>query len=278
MKYLFLIIIASCSTVKSKTANPIIQNDRIQQLSEHYTDIYNEAIALSNGSWITGNGCDGMLYSGLSGAAGFPFDLTLAEYGNSGRFGRRPAPDCWNETDGDVGSKTTWSRDMSLGLAAYLWRTQDLTTLMRHIAYGNSRNWKMGEPSDNRVFYTPQIIGMFYQIQYALGGANNGNRNWPSIYPNDLTGYQVNLLLVDIWIRGEIDKIDEHMYSRIVSYMNKDPKNTLAKALYGIYSGDFNPAIDNCLKDITPDHVGDERRYQLAYLLFSCDLVLRKYK
>jgi len=65
----------------------------------------------------------------------------------------------------------------------------------------------MGKPlSDGRVLYSPQVIGMLYQMIYSLGGPDNANRHWPSVYPSGLDDFEAHLQVMSIVTRGEISR------------------------------------------------------------------------
>lgn len=191
---------------KAKDPSPSELQAELQQRYELKLAQAKELADEKNG-WISGRDCDGALWTGkYSCATGVPkVDMTASEFeGQPGRFGRRPAPACWNEQDGDVGSKTTWSRDMGKGLYRWAWCTDNREALERHASYGVKKTWKMGEPlDDGRVVYTPSMIGELYQLIYAMGGKDNVNRVWPSLYPSGLDDYQAHIQVLGIQIRGE---------------------------------------------------------------------------
>ena len=173
---------------------------------------------------------------------------------------------------------------------------------------------RMGDPiADGRTVYTPQIMGEMYQAIYALDSARNSfGRFWPHLYPDDfLPGtFQVHLLLISIAMRGEIAsyqgddenvpspkeeteqkityyddsyelttvlKISSLMFKRIKKYADEDLDNVLAWSLYGVYSGDYNHALDLCISGTVAEHANDEP-YKTVELAFSCGLMLRQLK
>lgn len=160
--------------------------------------------------WLDVDGCDAMIWSGKYAAVRYTtgVDIESAQI-EPGKWSRRPLPPCWSSDGGDVGSKTTWSRDMFIaGLGPWAWRTNRLDVLQDHATYGKAHNWQMGEPvADGRTIYTPSLIGILYQMIFYMGGEDSVNRVWPSIYVKGLTDYQAHLQVMDIWVRGEIGEL-----------------------------------------------------------------------
>lgn len=217
-----LVILAtfSCSTKKKDPLEPA-PNDKVPALKALYLERTKEAEGLrdkANG-WLTPLDCDGWQVTGKYAASPLVMsvDFTAAEYPTEpGRFHRRPLSlPCWTPEGGDTGSKTTWSRDMGLGVAVYAWSVRDRALLERHIAYGKTHPakweglpaWKMGEPlADGRAIYSPALIGLLYQVLHALGGEDNPDRAWPNYYTKGLRDYQAHLQALDILVRGEVSE------------------------------------------------------------------------
>jgi hypothetical protein len=107
---------------------------------------------------------------------------------------------------------------------------------------------------------------------------------------------------MSIWLRGDVSKhlndkpnmpektddevktksmaINQLMYYVLKSYAKKEPDNVLAHAVLGIYSGNFDHAIDLCLNEtlLERHHCNiDNRGCELAVLVFACDLILRSF-
>lgn len=245
--------------------------------------------------WLVQDDCDSMLWTGKYGAVtGITgVDLTVAEYPEEpGRFARRPLTNpCWTPEQGDVGSKTTWSRDMARGLFPYAWRTKNIALLERHAAYGAAHDWLMGEPlDDGRTIYTPATIGGLYQTIHALGGAENINRLWPDFYPAGLVDFEAHLQVMNIWLRGEVEEelarqqkpgnsddanptkpmpddasdvdkvpqgfallnVNQQQLDRLKEHAARDPRDPLFQAELGVYTGDMGPALDVCLDPAMP--------------------------
>lgn len=280
---LLIALLAGCAAEKNKDAEPV-ESDRLGGLKEIHEARLAEAVALSDNEWgwLTPEDCDGMLWSAKAAAGGQPgVNIEGSEYDTPGRFGRRPPPDCW--ADGkDQGAKTTWSRDTALGLIYAAVRSSNLALLQRHAAYGEKNKWKMGEPfDDGRTLYTPSIIGLLYQAIYFLGGEDNSARKIPNVYISGLNDFQAHLQVFEILLRGEIEGgIRDVMLDRLTEHAKREPQSAFYQAALATYTGDFGRAIETCMAGGTAGYVRcDEfRRCELADLIFSCDLVVRKLK
>ena len=264
-----------------------------------YYGMINEANALEDREtgWISDD-CDAIIWQAVY--AGSPLvneTIELAE--ENGRFYRTPRKNCWTKEQGDNGAKATTSRDGAIaGIFPFAWLTQDLQLLERHAKYGKANNWKMGEPlSDGRVIYTPQLIGLLYQMIYALGGENNPNRLWPSTYPKNLKDYEAHLQVKSIWLRGEIAKknnsgdaipkpqtsltygISQVMYDRLLEHAQREPQDPFYQYVLGLYSGDMQPAIDAIHAGTVGTYVrcNGEKGCFLAHRIFVAGLILKKF-
>jgi len=149
--------------------------------------------------WVV-DGCDAMLWEGKYRAVVGGGNVDAAKL-EKGRWGRRPVP-CWANGE-DLGSKTTWSRDMGLGFMFWMFRTGNLDNLVEHGNYGKKKNWKMGEPfADGRVYYTPNMIGTLFRAIKKMGGDSDLNILLPSSYPSGLEGFHAHLLVLRIALNG----------------------------------------------------------------------------
>jgi hypothetical protein len=301
---LCVLLVLSCSKDKREKAEPKT-DDRVDQVLALYNDLVARAEQIRDPEtgWLDRDGCDGMIWAGVYAAQVDGVDIEAAEFrGEPGRFGRRPPPPCWDPVTGDQGSKTTWSRDMFVaGLAVWAWHRERLDVLERHAAYGKANNWQMGEPlDDGRTLYTPAMIGLLYQMIYALGGENSANRLWPSTYPSGLTDYQAHLQVKSIYLRGEIagqvgdadavpanpgDKalhllsVSETMYQRIEEHYQREPSDPFYSFVWGCYSGDMSPAIDALLNGTVGTYVrcSQQEECELAHRIFVAGQLLEKF-
>lgn len=276
---LTLLILSACAPAKNRSVEPT-EDDRLDLVKKRYSELLTEAEELrSADGWLVFDDCDSILWSGKYAASLYVegVDLSASEYDGDGRFYRRPVKACWDGED--QGSKTTWSRDMGLGLiygAVYQGR---LDILERHAAYGEKKKWLMGEPfADGRVLYTPSIIGLLYQGIYFLGGEDNAARKTPNVYPAGLKDFQAHLQVLDIYLRGYVELgIRDAMLDRLKEHSEREPKNPFYAAVYSRYTGDYDKAVELCLGEDVGEYVRCEefRRCQLAELINSCSIVLK---
>ncbi len=267
---------------------------------------------VATGDWVV-NDCDAMLWNAkLYSVAGAPlFHVELAER-EPGRYHRRPAP-CWTAEEGDIGSKTTWSRDMGRGLIMWAWRTKNVAVLQAHFDYGKAHDWIMGYPfDDGRVLYTPAIQGALGQTIYALGGADTFERKWPDVYPGGLTDYEAHLQVLSIQHRGEVEEylrtkgegdarppgpvvvddpsgetalvmdVSPDMKERLKEHAEREPGNAFFQAAYGRYSGNMEPAASALTAEpwFRPSYVRctDLATCDAIEWLFAADIYLKACK
>lgn len=271
----------------AKDPNPNERKEALKAKYQEKLELAKDWAKKDYGNWLVIKDCDAALWMGkYSCADKIPeVDLTVAEYPDQpGRFDRRPPPgSCWNPEAGDIGSKTTWSRDMGKGLYRWAWCGKHLDALERHAKYGNSKNWKMGEPlADGRVLYTPAMIGELYELIHALGGEDNPGRIWPTAYPKGLDDYEAHLQVLSIQIRGEIAEgfgnlalgpkkpdgadgsgseqenakegtalldVSETMYDRLREHAKREPKCAYYQYMLGVYDGSMDKALELLLND-----------------------------
>lgn len=232
--------------------------------------------------------CDAMLWNAKFSCGGGEPDLTAAEYPDQpGRFNRKPLPGCGPQFGN---SKTTWSRDMGMGLIAHGWCRKDLALMERHRDYGLYHNWVMGEPAfpDGRVIYTPNVIGVLSEVIFRIGGPDSNNRLWPSVYPSGLRDYHAHLQMINIWLRGEMEPsvvralgtldISEGMYARVVEHSDREPECPFYQYMRGIYDGDLTKAVDSLMAREYPlcEYGRDDFGNKTAEWLFAAKLVLTK--
>jgi hypothetical protein len=258
----------SCATHDTATDQMPSKLDQLREWYSNQLAIADSVKDKTNG-WLTPNNCDGMLWTGkYASSPGVDADMTAAEDKDEpGKFHRRPVP-CWNPEQGAVGSQTTWSRDMGMGLMAWAYRKKQLEPLIRHSEYGKAHNWQMGEPlADGRVVYTPAVIGLLHQVIYSLGGPDDPNRIWGNIYPSGLDDYQAHLQMLDIWLRGSIGEkssdadaipanpataltsgVSGTMYERIMEHAEREPKCLFYQFMKSRYtSGNYDSIVDSLL-------------------------------
>lgn len=230
--------------------------------------------------------CDAALWNGKFSCGGGNPDLTAAEYPDEpGRFNRKPLPGCGPQFGN---SRTTWSRDMGMGLMAHAWCKKDLPLLNRHAAYGEKKNWVMGSPlADGRVVYVPSTIGTLYGVIWASGGQDNPSRLFPQVYPSGLNDYTAHLQMINIWLWGEINEakgvlqvqdISREMYARIVEHSDREPECPFYQYMRGIYDGDLGRAVETLMAREFPqcEYGREDFGNKTAEWLFVAKLTLKK--
>lgn len=292
--FFLLALLFGCQK-RHEPKDPVIDERALIELKPLYEQKLLDAQTMRDQDGWLDHGCDAALYTGKYGASWgvSGVNYAAAEYPDEpGRFHRRPISNpCWTEELGDVGSKTTWSRDMGLGLLLFAWRTKDLALVERHTAYGRAHPaiddglpaWQMGAPlADGRVIYTPTMIGLAYQIELALGGKPYPERGWPGTYPEGLVDYQAHLQAIDILLRGEIEGVTDLMLKRAEEHAAREPNDPFFAYLAGLYSGDLTHALDVCLDPTMP--LGTYSRCEpgdqvckLPHWLFACGNVLHSF-
>lgn len=288
---LLLLSITACGGSKKKEQEVAIPANHQRLLNKYIEKLtFLESKKDPASGWIDAQSCDAMLWNGKYACGGGKPNLVASEYAaEPGRFGRRPAPDCWNPEQGDVGSKTTWSRDMGMGLMAGAWCTKNLAALERHADYGTKKNWKMGEPlDDGRAVYTPSIIGILYQTIFYLGGKDSTARVWPSVYSSGLDDFQAHLQMIDIWLRGEMSRVDtdlsldisKTMYERIQEHSDREPNCAFYSYMRGIYDGSLDKTTDLLIESGDPrcQYVRGGDLVSDVEWLFTAGLTLKKIK
>jgi len=245
------------------------QNERIDE-GITYTD--------DNG-WITPTDCDGYLFSSKFGVVYDAFDPIASEYPDEpGRFNRRPPPKC---REGNSDSRSTWSRDMGMGLLQYGYLRGDREILERHISYVRGNGWVSGEPrSYDTTFYSPAIRGAYYQVIYTLGGEDNNWRHTPNVYVSGLDDYRAHLQMLSIFLAGETwGMIDNIMLARVREHADREPDNAFYQNMRGRWLGDWDRAIEICKypnrNAASYVRCDEPRACYLAEEAWACGLLLR---
>ncbi len=279
---LALLLLVACGEKRREKEVPL--PPRALDLVTAYQEKLAEAKSrVDSHGWLESE-CDAMLWNGKFSCGGGEPDLTAAEYPDQpGRFNRKPLPGCGPQFGN---SKTTWSRDMGMGLIAHGWCKKDLGILSRHRDYGASNNWIMGEPlADGRAIYTPNVIGVLHEVIFRIGGPDSASRLWPSAYPSGLTDYQAHLQMINIWLRGEMEPnviqvmdISQQMYERVVEHSNREKECPFYQYMRGIYDGDLTNAVNALLAHDYPacEYGREDYGNKAAEWLFAAKLVLKK--
>lgn len=269
--FIFLLaffFLGACEDHTAEAPKDLAGTDELCQLFIDEKQKLTEKISSQDNYWPLPEDCDGMIWAGKAAVVLDDVDIQAAEYpDHPGKYGRRPPIDdnwCWMPDEGDLGSKTEWSRDMGIaGLFPWIWKRNKLKIAEDHAEYGFDHFWKMGEPIDNgRVLYTPGMFGLLYQMIYALGGDNNVLRHTPDVYRGGQEDYHGHLQVMKIWLRGEVEAVlDENklalgisgtMLKRLEEHAEREPRNPLYAFVLGIYTGEFQTAIDLLLDPEKP--------------------------
>lgn len=251
---LFLLLL-SC-TPKHK---PETHSNDIEDLQTYFDAIYRDTqneLDPETG-WIDLEDCDGTLWNGLACSLGMPVKIDLAEF-NPGEIHRRPYKACYTLKDGDLGSKSTISRDMLTGYMACLYTRKDLEGLKRLAKYGEARVWIMGEPKEmvSRVFLSGNLTGLLGRAIYALSEGENDKlyRHTPTSY-KETPGYEYkdferHVQVQGILLQGEASgSITPEMLGQLTEHANHDPEDVLFQAALGKYTGNQTAAIKLLLSE-----------------------------
>lgn len=275
MKKLFLtLLLISCSKPTVEPVEP--ETAPLEQLQDRLVKLLEVAFTLTDkNGWLVYDSCDSMLWSAKFGTSTVDYvNISAAEKPSTGKFYRTPSQTCFEENR----SASTWSRDMSLGLLAFLISQGDLATIERHIEYGEANGWIMGEGAKSRTVYSPALISLWYKAAKTFGH-NYGKIEVENVYTKGLTDYQAHLQMMDIYINGRLDgRISEVMLARIIEHSDRDTNSSFFRVLRSIYQGPIEPAVSICLDDDAPigSHVRcDGEPCELAEEIFSCGILTK---
>jgi len=191
--------------------------------------------------WPSINDCDSTLFAGLACSLNMPVKIEYAEY-SPGEIHRRPYKACWNEKEGDVGSKTTISRDMLTGYIACALARNDKPAMERLFEYGKRNEWIMGKPRFfvSRVLLTPNMIG-------TLGRFLNkeGYKQLPTSYSPVTEDYERHIQVQGILNEYKVSgSISDSMLDRLKANKEAEPLDPLFSAAYGLFSGDQKETVN----------------------------------
>jgi len=190
--------------------------------------------------WPGVNDCDGTLWAGLACSLNMPVKIEFAEY-SPGEIHRRPYKACWNEKDGDVGSKTTISRDMLTGYIACALARNDKPGMERLFEYGKRNEWIMGKP---RFFVSRVFLGNNLTGTLARYLDKGGYKHLPTAYPQVFKDYerhiQVQAILNEYKVSGSIS---DQMIERLKDNAIAEPLDPLFAAAYGLFTGDQKDTV-----------------------------------
>lgn len=280
MNWLALILCVAACGVNAKPKDTKLEPTKKELVREAYVK---RIESLKGVGWLTPDDCDGMIWSAKAGVAPeLGFDPTLAEE-SPGRFLRRPKDKpCWTPEAGDLGAKTTWSRDMHVcGLLPWALLRRDRDLLERHIAYGEAHSWQMGDPlDDGRTVYSPGLIALTYQARRTLGGADHGAIYVPQLWQEGLVDYQAHLQACSAFLTLELDgSLPMEAWAVIEQNVSRETKSVFYRYLADRRYGDLTATADLILTqaegllDLSDYHRKAEDA--LADWIFVAWLVLR---
>lgn len=243
--------------------------------------------------WPSTEDCDATLWAGLAAAAGGPVHLEAAEH-EPGVIHRRPARPCWTVADGDVGSRSTVSRDMLTGYLWGVWRAGALPAAVRLADYGQAHAWVMGLPESRpfEVELGQNLRGLLCRMIERLshGGDARACRLEAAVYLPVGKDFEHHLQVLGIALGGEVDvgvpaaspglrllDVNGQMLARLKEAASDDPDDALFQAALGVYTGDYDRALA-LLGDpayVCPSYVRGAPTYCLVHKAFAAALVLR---
>jgi len=257
------IAFSGCQYVTKHEGKQTSTDLELSQLREKYDTIYSEVEASldPDTGWPSNADCDGLLWSSLAGALGFPVDISLAEY-SPGEMHRRPFKACWTESEGDVGSKSTISRDMLVGYMSYLWARKDLAALQRLADYGEKSDWIMGQPSHlvSRVLLTGNGIGIVGRAIYELSSGSDDRyyRRTGYLFPSVTQDFERHIQTQGILLQDSVDdsynltRINSEMLDRLIENVAAFPLDPLFSAALGRFTGDQNGTLFLLMQEDLP--------------------------
>lgn len=288
----FLLALLACGPLhKTKDPEP---NPSVETLRAIYLENKAEAgKVFENGLWPSRTDCDATLWAGVACLGGLNVSIDEAEYG-PGEIHRRPERACWTPKEGDVGSRSSVSNDMLLGYISCSFKRADLPALVRLAEYGEANDWIMGEPYPQmaaRVLMKPNLRGFLGRALDKLSGGDikKSYRQWPALYEEIFPkkDYEVHLQIQGLLLHSNINisdysllDLEDHNFKRLKDIVKKYPKDALAQAVYGRYTGDFDKAIILLLDPAftCPSYVRGDKDYCAAYWLQAAKTVLEAFQ
>lgn len=208
-------------------------------------------VLASRGGWAVDE-CDGLLFTSLfSAACGGPGVDAYESTVEPGQWFRNPAKDCFIPDKVDNKSDSTISKDMYLGLTAYLAHNKKRDVLGRTIEYGKNHSWVVGEAADattqaSKCFITPSLQSLLAEAyDYAGSGSLQSPLTQTAILPLS-TGFRAHLDVLAILVRGKVQgHVDTLDLNTLKDQARRQPNNALfqiAKAKYD--DADFSKAVE----------------------------------
>lgn len=189
--------------------------------------------------FIDSHECDSLLFTGLIGCipeVAATINIDAAFDSATGQWKRRPIEcPCF-----PVGSRSSISRDMLLGLLHFAYYNKRLDIIEQVIKYALS-NWLiMGEARDwktllGRCLMTPGLLATYAWASYKLGGPSRPWLRWiPLVESKKTRTYQTHLSILHVLLRKELTgKISDHNRDVIAYHADRLPNNPLIQYANG---------------------------------------------
>ncbi len=294
---LIFLLATSCGYFEkpSNTSAPT-QSERRAELQEKFDVNLKDLIATDDQAtgWPAPSDCDGTLWCGMAKSVGAPCDLSLAEY-KPGEIHRRPEAlgECYNGREGG-----TVSNDMLLGYLIGEWQAQDQAAFERLDAFGEARNWTMGDGDATLTVLRPNGVGLLGRILYVLsnGATDKAYRRIPPVFTGHVEDYEIHLRLEGIMLNGAVNSalaakglagalgvtdINDDDLGQLKTLAEENAPDAMAQAAYGAFTGDQTATLDLLLDPEMPypDYVrgttdADTAMYRKVYWLRAAHFVL----
>lgn len=249
LRLVILVLITGCGALEPKKATVAVPLDMSRL--EKKIDIYSEELGKHRDEFgfIMTDACDSTLFSGLLSAA-LPgtVDLPIAR-GPLGEWHRRPRQDCgphWGN------SRSTFSRDMMIGVLYYLWYNKDLDAAVDLMELLRSNFYYMpGEGTAGELLMNPAIMNTLAQIIKDLGGDEYKIELALPVVFGRSPGYVAHLTALHIHLRGQVmGRISAHNLDIIEYHRARQPRNPLFHAVYHKYlDGNMQAVVNLLLND-----------------------------
>lgn len=211
-------------------------NKYIQLIKRKHQDRY---------GFIDTKHCDSLLFTGLLGCVPEIEVYIKAAFDNDkGMWHRRPLDkpcfDCKNNKD--VGSKSTISRDMLIGLAWYCWFNKRGDIVSQVVDYAVKNFGFMGCGAIGAINIMPPLFATFCWMDHKLNGTNWWlTRKMPADLGNKTEGYESHLQVLHILLRSEIVGKLSKSEKKVIAYQAKRQPNN---PLFVYANGDKEKALE----------------------------------
>lgn len=258
MKLLPILLLTGCGYFAKHESKE--HSSPVEELREKYEQIYQEVESELEPvtAWPSNNDCDGLLWAGLACSVGFRTEIQLAEY-SPGEMHRRPYNSCYADESGDVGSKSTISRDMLTGYMSCLWTRKDLAAFQRLADYGEKHDWIMGKPSYyvSRVYLGNNLQGLLGRFIHVLSGGDDSRwyRRLPPVYQPVGADYEKHIQVQGILLNDAVteqESVNQEMLARLTENAASNPLDPLFSAALGRFTGNQEHTLNLLLNPDTP--------------------------